>query len=229
MIVLGGIGVLALVAAGTAFALYRSATAPVPEYEAVVEVDPVEAENDTQEFESQLSVLVSEAQAMPEWSSRIAARQINAWLALRLNDEFPGFREAGLLAPRVILKEDQIVLAARSTAARIAGVVSLRLRPVITETDELALEIQSAKIGNLVLPLEALMAQLSETPLTKVGPIRFAKTGESTAIVVDLARLDAGESQDIRLTGVDVRPGELLLRGETQTANQPTAAKNPTE
>lgn len=218
MIVVGGIGVLALVAGGTMFGLYRSATAPVPEYEAVVEMDPIEAENETQEFESQLSVLVSEAQALPEWSSRLTERQINAWLALRLDNEFPGFRKAGLFAPRVILKDDRITMAARSTAARITGVVSLRLKPVITETDELALEIESAKIGNLVLPLEALMAQLDETPLTKVGPLRFAKTADTTALIVDFDRLDAGENQGIRLTGVDVRKGELLLRGETTTS-----------
>lgn len=218
MIVLGGLGVLAIVAGGTVFALYRAATASVPEYEAIVEVDPVTAETERREFESQLAALMSDTQALPEWKSRVTAGQINAWLATRLERDFPGFKKAGLLSPRVILKEGEIVLAARSVLSRIHGVVTLRLRPMVTDTDELALEIESARLGNFPLPLNALMAQLKETPLVEVGPIRFAQVGETAAIVVDIERIETKRNRSLRLTGVDVRPGQLLLRGETQEA-----------
>lgn len=221
LIVLGGIAVLAVVAGGTVFALYRSATAPVPEYEAIVAIDPAAAETERREFESQLAALVSDTQALPEWKSRVTAGQINAWLATRLERDFPGFKKAGLLTPRVMLKEGEVVLAARSVLTRIHGVVTMRLRPMVTEADELALEIASARIGNFPLPLDALMAQLKETPLVEVGPIRFAQVGDSAAIIVDIERIETRRNRTLRLTGVDVRPGQLLLRGETLSEDRP--------
>ncbi len=216
LIILAAMGIMASVAVGVAFGLYKSATAPVPEYEAVVTVDPVRAETQRREFESQLSTLVSDTQALPEWKTRVTADQINAWLALRLERDFPGFQRAGLVAPRVILEEGLAIFAARSEATGVEGVMSIALRPQVTETDELALEIESAKIGRLSLPLEAIMAQLRQTPLVEMGPIRLSQTDTKAAVIVDLDRIEAGRDKALRLTGVDVRPGELFLRGETR-------------
>lgn len=218
MIVLASLGVMIAVAVGVVFGLYKSATASVPAYEAVVEVDPQQAETQRREFESQLSALVSDTQALPEWKSRVTAAQINAWLALRLQRDFPGFQQAGLVAPRVILEEGRVTLAARSTMSRIEGIISVTLRPLVTEDDELALEVESAKIGRLSLPLDAIMAQLRQTPLVEMGPIRLSQSEGKAAVIVDLERIEAGRDKSLRLTGVDVRPGELLLRGETTKA-----------
>ncbi|TWT95169.1 hypothetical protein Pla108_33110 [Botrimarina colliarenosi] len=216
LIVLASMGLMVFVAIGVVFGLYKSATAAVPAYEAVVEVDPAVAETQRREFESQLSTLVSDTRALPEWKSRVTADQINAWLALRLERDFPGFQKAGLLAPRVMLEEGKVILAARSRMSRIEGILSVTLLPLVTESDELALEIESAKIGRLSLPLDAIMAQIRQTPLAEIGPIRLSQTGETAAVVVDLDRIKAGHDKALRLTGVDVRPGELLLRGETK-------------
>jgi uncharacterized protein YpmS len=218
LIIFAALGIMASVAVGVAFGLYKSATAAVPEYEAVVAVDPVRAETQRREFESQLSTLVSDTQALPEWQTRVTADQINAWLALRLERDFPGFQQAGLVAPRVILEEGRAVFAARSEATGVEGVISVALRPLVTETDELALEIESAKIGRLSVPLDLVMAQLRKTPLGDMAPIRLSQTDAKAAVIVDLDRLEAGRDKALRLTGVDVRPGELLLRGETTTA-----------
>ena len=223
LIVVGGLALLVLVTGGTMLTLYLSATAEVPEYEAIVEVDTAEAEAERREFESQLAALASDTQALSDWKTRVTARQINAWLALRLERDFPGFKKAGLLAPRVMLKEGQIVLAARSVLTRIHGVITLVLSPMVTEDDELALNIDAARIGNLPLPLDALMAQLKETPLVEIGPIRLAQVGDSAAVIVDLERIETRRTKSLRLTGVDVRPGEILLRGETTPAREPPA------
>ena len=220
LIILAAMGVMVSVAAGVAFGLYKSATAAVPEYEAVVAIDPVRAEAQRREFESQLSTLVSDTQALPEWKTRVTADQINAWLALRLERDFPGFQQAGLVAPRVILEEGRAVFAARSEKTGVEGVLSMTLRPLVTDSDELALEVESAKIGRLSIPLDIVMAQLRQTPLGDMAPIRLSQTEAKAAVIVDLDRLEAGRDKALRLTGVDVRPGELLLRGET-TMPQP--------
>lgn len=226
LLIAAALGVLGLVVLGTMFTLYRAATAAVPEYEAAVEVDPAEAEAERQALESQLSALFSDTQTLPEWTSRLTARQINGWLAIRLRRDFPGFLEAGLLAPRVMLGDGTATVAARSKLTRIDGVVSVTVRPTVSEAGELVLDIVSAKIGRLSLPLDALLAQLRETPLEQIAPIRWAQNESQTAVIVDLERIDTGRDRTLRLSGVDIRPGELLLRGQSideQGAAVPTS------
>lgn len=212
LVVLASLGLLLCVAGGTAVGLYLSATAAVPEYEAAVAVDPAVAEAQRRELESRLAALVSATQAEPAWTSRVTADQVNAWLALRLERDFPGFPRAGLSAPRVLFGEGTATFAARSAMGRLEGVLSVTLRPEVTETGELALRIESAKIGRLSLPLEAILGQLRQTPLGEGGPVRLASTEAGGAVLVDLERLEGADG--VRITGVNVRPGELLLRGE---------------
>lgn len=214
LVVLASLGLLFFVAVGTAVGLYLSATAAVPEYEAAVTVDPEVAEAKRREFESRLAALVSDTQAAPEWQSRITAEQVNAWLALRMERDFPGFQKGGFSEPRVLFGEGTATFAARSTLGRLDGVVSVTLRPEVTESDELALWIESAKIGRLSLPLEAILGQLRQTTLAETGPLRLTQSGGRGAVIVDLDRIEAGRAKGVRLTGVNVRPGELLLRGE---------------
>lgn len=228
MIVVGALAVMVVVAGGVMFGLYQAATANVPEYAAAVEIDPVEADTARRELESQLSTLVSDTQALPEWKSRVTARQINAWLALRLEKEFPGVARAGLVAPRVVLREGRITLAAMSTASSIQGVVSVVLRPMVTESRELALDIVSAKIGRLSLPIETMLAQIKETRITKMGAVRLVQSADGAAIVVDLERIETGSKRVMRLTGIDVRDGELLLRGESAAPVETPQVDPPT-
>ncbi|MEQ8848311.1 hypothetical protein [Botrimarina sp.] len=216
IIVLAAAGVLVMVTASTMGVLYWAATADVPEYEAVVEVDPAEAETARKQLESQLSTLASDTQQLREWSSRVSAQQINAWLALRLEREAPGFRDAGVLAPRVVLRDGQVMLAARSEANRVDGVVSLWLAPMITDTGDVALDITAAKIGRLSLPLEVVSGILRQTPIGGFDWIRLAADPGRAALVLDLDRLRLGGDRSLRLTGLDVRDGELLLRGESE-------------
>lgn len=219
LIVLASIVVMFCVAGGVVFGLYKRATAPVPEYEAALSIDPEVVENDRRRFESQLSALVSDSQSLEEWKTCVTAAEINAWLALRLERDFPGFQKAGLQAPRVVLRESEVLIAATSTSARVKGIVSLTLRPMVTETDELALNITSAKIGQLSLPIESIMGQLRQSPLAEIGPVRLAQSGEGAAVIIDLDRIETGSKRGLQITGVDVRPDELLLRGESPPTN----------
>lgn len=219
LIILGAVGVLLLVAVGTVTLMYFSATATVEEYEAVVVINEAKAEADRLELESQLSAALSESQTRPEWSALVTAAQINGWLATRLRREFPGFAQAGLSQPRVWMEQDLITLAVRADVGRIDGVLSVKTKPSVTEHGELVLEILEAKIGRLAIPLGGVVAQAKQTPLEKRAPVRWVISDSQTAVVVDLERIDLPEARSLRLVGVDVRPGELLIRGENVEAN----------
>ncbi|MEN0110217.1 MAG: hypothetical protein AAF805_05800 [Planctomycetota bacterium] len=215
LIVLGGLALLVIVTGGTMASMYWAATAGVPEYDAVLPIDPVVAEPARRELESRLSTLFSDAQTLSEWSTVLTQTQVNAWLAARLPTQHPGFARSGVTQPRVRIAGDGVTLMFRSEASRLPGVVRVAVRPQAGDEGELVLRVDSATFGTLPMPLDALVAQLRETPLAKVAPVRWSQTEAETALVLDLERIDAGGGRTLRIVGIDVRDGELLVRGES--------------
>lgn len=227
-IVAAAVGVIVLVAGLTVWSLYNQATASVPAYDAVVEVAPEAAESERAEFESQLSALYSDTQSLDAWSSRVTADQINAWLATRLATDFPAVARAGFRQPRVMIDAESVTVAVRSKIGKIDGVLSVAVRPYVTAEGELAIDIQSAKMGRLTLPMEGVAAKVRDARLERFAPVRWSQTESRSVLLLDLDRVADTSERDLRLTGVDLRDGELLIRGESEPlvaedAEQPAA------
>ena len=220
------LGVMALFAGITMWSLYRAATASVPEYDAVLTVDPARIEQDRQAFESQLAALYSDTQSLAEWQSRITAPQINAWLASRLPVDFPDLAKTGLAEPRVLIDKERITIAMQSTVGKIAGIVTVTVRPFLTEQDDLGLDIQSAKIGRLSLPMEGITAKVRQARLEQIAPVRWSPTEQSAVLLIDIDRIVDAKDRDFRLTGVDLREGELLLSGESPLMEKKEPQRN---
>lgn len=214
-IIVASLGVMGLVAGITMWSLYRAATAKVPEYEAALAMDSQQIEQDRQELESQLTALYSDVQSLTEWQSRITADQINAWLASRLAIDLPDLAKTGLAEPRVLIDGEQIIIAMQSTVGKIAGTVTVAVQPFITEQGELALNIRSAKIGRLSLPMEGITAKVRQSRLEQIAPVRWSQTEQSAVLLIDIDRIVDSTERDFHLTGVDLREGELLIYGES--------------
>lgn len=214
-IVAVGLAAFGLVAGLTVWSLYAQATATVPEYEAAVAVPDDRLEEDRRAFESQLTALYSDTQSLPEWRAVVTAAQINAWLATRLPTEYPAVAKKGFEEPRVLIADDGMTLAVRGELGKVRGVLRIDIRPFVTETGELALDIRSAKIGRLTLPMEGVAAKLRAARLDRFAPVRWTQSETQTLLLVDLDRVADSDERDLRLTGVDLREGELLVRGES--------------
>ena len=212
-IVLIALAVLLLVAGITFWSLYSAATATLPEYEALLEVDPEVAEEQVNEFESQISALYSDTQSLEEWSSRVTAKQVNAWFDRRLDTDFPDHEETGIFEPRVMISPEGIMVAARSTVLSIDGILSIELEPFVTDESELAVRVKSAKLGRLELPLERIGEQMRNSKINESAPVRWTRGSGQLVVIVDPGRIDVGQGRRLRFVGIDLRDGELLLRG----------------
>ncbi len=220
------LGVMLVIAGITMWSLYRAATAEIPGYEATLTVDPERIEQDRQEFESQLAALYSDAQSLTEWQSRISANQINAWLASRLPVDFPDLAKTNLTEPRVLIDEEQITIAMQSTVGKIAGIVTIAFQPFLTEQGELALDIQSAKIGRLTLPMEGITAKVRQARLEQIAPVRWSQTEQKAVLLIDIDRIIDTKKRGFQLTGVDLRKGELLIYGESPLKESETGSQD---
>lgn len=212
------LGVTLVVGVGTFWYLYRTATAAVPEYEAILAetAEPELVEEDRQRFESQMTTLYSDTQKQEEWQARITESEINAWLALRIEGRLPDLKKHGLSDPRVLLDDQTMTLAIRSKVGSTQGVLSVEVVPFATKDGELALKITGAKIGQLAMPVGRVVEMIEQAPFKKKLPIRIIQSEGSPVILVSLASLLVEEDTLPRLVGFDIREDELLIRGESK-------------
>lgn len=218
-IVIAAVLVLLGMAGLTMWLLYSAVKADVPEYRALLGRDTLELDARVAEFESRLAALYSDTQSLDEWSGRFTAEQVNAWLAVRLDELFPGYATAGVRAPRCWIDGEEITLAAESRVGAFEGIVTVAVQPFVTDNHELALEIDRAKLGRLELPLEQFGEHLRRTPLDESAPLRWSRTGGELIAVVEPGRIDIGEGRRLRFVGIDLREGELLIRGAVEALN----------
>lgn len=228
-ILLAAIVVSFVVAGATFWYLYRTATAAVPEYEAmlIVAEEPEVVQQERQRFESQVTSLISESQTETDWQMSVTEREINAWLATRIESEMPELEENGLSQPRVIIAAEAITFAVRSRVGSTRGVLSLKVVPFATDGGELALKIIAAKIGQLSMPVGRVVGLIEQLISDKEMPLRILQEEGMPIIIVNLAALSSDAKALPKLIGFDLREDELLIRGESEIL--PKVATPPTE
>ena len=213
LMMLGGVIVLAL--------LYRAATAPVPEYEALLEQTRQQQTSGDinqkrQELESQLTVLYSDAQAEEQWQTLVTAEQINSWLATRLEQELPQLADQGIIQPRIQFTEGVVSLATQLDRQGLHTVVSLEVAPFVAEDGSVALQLNKARIGSAPLPFGYLAEQLSQAIDQQRLPGRWAKRDGKPVLLVDFQQSASTADQVRTLEIIEVRNGEIFVAGTTR-------------
>lgn len=220
---------LLLVGAGAALALlYRAATAPVPEYRALVEqierLDAAELEQNRKQLESQLAAFYSDAANEPTWQTVVTARQINSWLATELDGTLPELAEQGILQPRVLIDTRAITLAMRASLRGLDTVVSLDLAPAVAEGGDLALELAAARVGSASLPTAQLLAQLRAAAGDEGLPGRWMQNDGRPVLVIDMSWAGPAAGPRATLEVIELREGEVYVSGRTAEATPRVAS-----
>lgn len=229
-ILVAAIAVSLVVALATFFYLYRTATAVVPEYEAmlVVAEEPEVVEQERQRFESQVTSLISESQIESDWQMSVTEREINAWLATRIASEMPELEQNGLSDPRLMITAEAITLAIRSRVGSTRGVLSLKVVPFATEGGELALKMIEAKIGQLPMPVGRVVGLIEKLIEDKKLPLRVLQEAGMPIVIVNLAALSDNGNTLPKLVGFDLREDALLIRGESESLSNASPSAEAT-
>jgi hypothetical protein len=206
---------LALVSGGVYWAMYqvpdfyRAALAEVPP-------DPVVRKRAAREFVKHTLDLVDSIQNADHWSETFEQEQINSWLVEELHDpRYKGLVPRGVSNPRVLLRENLVLVGFHVAQKRWDGIVSIRIRPWVPQPNQLALEVQSVKVGLIPYPLDEVLEdvtiQLAEEGLRS----EWQQMDGNDVLLVHLDRGDPEKSPV--LEAIQVAEGEIRISGRGRT------------
>ena len=186
-------------------AFYANALAEVPP-------DPVIRKKAARQFVQHTLDLVDSLQNSERWSETFEQDEINSWLVEELhNPKYSGLVPRSVSDPRVLLRDEQILIGFRITQKRWDGVVSLRLRPWVPEPNQLALEVQSVKVGLIPYPLDDLLEDISVQLASEGVRSEWREMDGNDVLVVHLDRGESGKSPV--LEAIEVAEGEIRISG----------------
>jgi hypothetical protein len=199
----------------------------VPEfYEQALQLEPKRLEQASDEMVRQTTELVSNTNTTGSWTARFTAEQINGWLAVDLPKNHAGAMPKEFRDPRVAISAEGIQVACRYETEWISTVASLQLEVSLREQNVLAVRFRKARAGTLPLPLKDILDQISRA--AREADLRLSWEtieGDPVALLTIPALRDGERNVMVILEAVELREGEIHLRGRTQPASAMTAGR----
>lgn len=160
------------------------------------------------------------------WSHEFSEDAVNGWLAEELPVKYAGWLPPEVAFPRVKFEKDSVLLAFQGRQGMWRGVVSARVRPWVTGPNQLALEIQSLRIGLVPLPLDEVLGEFVKNMNSAGWRMQWRNSGKKDVLVVDLDEGDLAENHDRPvLEVVELAPNCLQISGRrTSAADTPRLA-----
>lgn len=164
--------------------------------------------------------LVDDIRYDDRWSHEFSEEAVNGWLAEELPTKYRDWLPADVDLPRVKFEDGVLLLAFQARRDGIwKGVVSSRIRPWVAGPNQLALEIQSARIGLIPVPVDEIVGDLVKNLNSSGWRMQWKNTGKQDVLVVDLdsAEDSANGGERPVLESVELRPKLLRLSGRRST------------
>lgn len=218
---------LALVAGGLALSLRHQ---PAFYRSALAENIPGEIRREQAKAFVQTTLrLVDDIRYDERWSDEFSEEAVNGWLAEELPTKYRGWLPPDISQPRVKFEKGAVLLAFQARRGMWQGVVSTRIRPWVSGANQLAFEIQSARLGLIPVPVDEIVDGLVKNLSGSGWRTQWRNTGKQDVLVVDLdsAEESAGSREHPVLETVEVGPRLLRLTGRrsTETAVAPAAGR----
>jgi len=193
-----------VVAFGSLFWAFYTSSQQVPEFYREALDDPQVTPEVAEQVKLRAEQLVQDFQKNETktnlWTESITEQECNSWLAYELPQHFPEVERQGISNSRLQFEKDRILLACRYKGTRLSGVVSIALRPRITDSNTLTLDVLEAKVGQIPLPVDRLITEAQ-------------KMAEQDKIPMDDVIVEwepaSGNTHSGRLTLKSTRPDEL--------------------
>lgn len=212
--VLGALAVLlALFLGGGYFASQRT-----PEfYEQAILTPAPNQQQASDELLENAAALASQVQQPGRWQATFSQEQLNGWLAYDLPRNHGESLPAEFSDPRIDLQPGRILLACRYTPGEFSTVLSVQIEPYLTEPNVLAVRIHKARAGALPLPLDQILAAVSEACARMNVHVRWQQADGDPVALVELPTVD--EDGGVRmLDALEISDDALTLSGQTSSA-----------
>lgn len=210
-ILLGTLAALALVLLGT----YQALVTVPGEYRQVVEADPEQQREASDELLQQAAALASDLRQQRDWEAWFTETRINGWLAVDLIENHPNALPEGISDPRVVFREKTVSIYCRTHRGGTETVLTLVVEPYLDEPNVLGLRFRKARAGLLPLPLGTIVEQLGDAAGDLELKLTWRQTdGDPVALVTIPEMLDDGKA--LRIEHLEVRDGELYAAGSSK-------------
>jgi len=193
------------------------ALAQVPDFyeeELAVPVDPAVRKAAAKTFVQQTLRLVDDIKYADNWSQEFTQQQVNSWIAEELHAKYAKLVPPGVSQPRVRFLDQTVLIGFRFEQKRFSGIVSLRLKPWVSQPNQLTLEVLSVRAGLVPIPLDEVLGEATRQLEYAGWQTEWRQHHGNDVLIIHLDR--PGHNQPV-LESVDVTQGVLRIRGERAT------------
>lgn len=164
------------------------------------------------------------------WSHEFSEDAVNAWLAEELPVKYSELLPREVAAPRVKFEKGLLLMAFQVRHGMWKGVVNGRIRPWVAGPNQLALEIQSARVGLIPVPVDEILGDFV-AGLNRAGwRIEWKNSGQQDVLVVDLddeISSESGPRPALETVELDAQRLRISGRRSSETAGAPRVADKP--
>lgn len=175
--------------------------------------------------------LVAEIRHDDRWSREFSEEAVNGWLAEELPVKYAGWLPPDVAAPRIKFDRGVLRIAFQSRRGVLGAVISGQVRPWVSGPNQLALEIESARIGLVPVPVDEILGDFVRNMNAAGWRMEWKSHGERDVLVVDLdsAELPLEGGERPVLEAVDLGPRSLRISGRrsAEIASAPKKGSRP--
>lgn len=205
------ITIVVLIAGGSAFLYWaHRQTKHVPEfYTEAMQRMPEQPAQASKELTEDVERLQAEAAREGAWQATFSDAQINAWLLEELPKKFPKMLARGVSDPRIAIRGDRMLVAAKYKDRRFDTIVSCEIVVEMTEqANMLAIHVDNLRAGALPLPMQTFLDKITKEAakgkidiqwdLTENGPVALVSVPSThpkyvvNPVIVESVQLDEG-------------------------------------
>ena len=151
------VGSLVLILGIFATTLYFASQHVPHFYRDALKSEPARQQIASDELLQNATALASHAHHQGRWASVFTAEQINGWLAVDRQKNYPDLLPPEIVDPRVRIGPGLMTIACRYQQGKVSLVVSLNVELYVPEPNVLALRIKNVRAGAIPLPLSQVL------------------------------------------------------------------------
>jgi hypothetical protein len=218
---------LLLVAGVAAIVAYRSVR-QVPEfYLAAIEQDEAVQAEANDECLRQAAALASDVQRPGYWQADFSVEQINGWLAVDLEKNYPHALPEELENPRVDVHQRETTLAFGYRQGEATTIVSIKFDLYLNSPNVVAVRVRGVRAGLLPVPLSSVLEGISTAARNFDLELEWRQSHGDPVALIKLPPSFDEEENEMQLDSIEFGEGTVHVAGRTVPAGQQELARAP--
>lgn len=195
--------------------LWRTSQIVPDFYAETLAIDPAEQRTASDTMIQKATVLVSDVQRTGRWEALFSEQEVNAWLAIDLEENHRRSLPSEVNGPRVAIEPGDLRMACRTRRAGIETVLSISLDVYLVEPGVLGIRIRRVRAGAIPLPLADVLELIRDVGERQGLHIRWQQAEGDPVAIVRINPVVKGDKL-VLIDSLELAEGEIYLSGSTE-------------